>query len=79
MHYNGYVIISGQKPPTKNTEVFNNGNFASQEHNKLRHFFHRYKRQSVYDLMVQVIKVIRYFLHMNLAMFTSKCICLSNA
>lgn len=69
MHYNVYVITSGQKPPTKNTEVFNNGNFASQEHNKQRHFFHRYKRQSAYDLMVQVIKVICYCLHIGTSEF----------
>lgn len=34
IHYSAYVTTSGQKPPTENTEVFNNGNSASQECNK---------------------------------------------
>lgn len=34
MHYNVCIITSGKKPPTKNTKVFNNGNFVSQERNK---------------------------------------------
>lgn len=50
MHYNVHIIGSGKKPPIKNTEMFNNGNFASQEHNNNNTSF--IDTRSAYDLML---------------------------